>query len=81
MKQLAKAISIAVYAHQDQFDKGGKPYILHPLHLMNQLMFDVELAQIALLHDVIEDSNITLEDLTEQGFFYQSYNSSELFNT
>ncbi|UZE97277.1 hypothetical protein [Alkalimarinus alittae] len=67
-KQLEKAIQIAVSAHRGQFDRGGKPYILHPLHLMNQLMFDIELATIAVLHDVIEDSDITLEHLEEEGF-------------
>ena len=52
-EQLALAISIANDAHLNQFDKAGKPYILHPLHLMTQLMFDTELAIIAVLHDVI----------------------------
>ena len=67
-KMLGRAISIAVTAHEGQFDKGGKPYILHPLHLMNQLMFDIELATIAVLHDVIEDSKITQSDLILLGF-------------
>ena len=67
-EQLALAIKIAAAVHADQFDKGGKPYILHPLHLMSQLLFDTQLATIAVLHDVIEDSNgqvtaTTLEDL------------------
>lgn len=56
-EQLNSAISLAGHVHADQYDKGGKPYILHPLHLMNQLMFDPVLAAIAVLHDVIEDSN------------------------
>ena len=58
--QLGLAIELATEAHAGQFDKGGKPYILHPLHLMGQLMFDVELATIAVLHDVAEDSDITV---------------------
>lgn len=66
-KQLAGAIAIAVDAHFEQFDKGGKPYILHPLHLMNQLMFDTQLATIAVLHDVIEDSSFTMDYLTNAG--------------
>ena len=66
-KQLAAAIQIAVNAHAAQFDKGGKPYILHPLHLMNQLLFDPELAAIAVLHDVVEDSDITFESLKQTG--------------
>jgi (p)ppGpp synthase/HD superfamily hydrolase len=67
-KQLDKAIRIATIAHSNQFDKGGKPYILHPLHLMNQLMFDPELATIAVLHDVIEDSGYTIEFFIEEGY-------------
>ncbi len=67
-EELAKAISIATLAHEGQFDKGGKPYILHPLHLMNQLMFDVPLATIAVLHDVVEDSHYTFDDLVAEGF-------------
>ena len=67
-RQLARAISIATKAHEGQFDKGGKPYILHPLHLMSQLMFDPQLATIAVLHDVVEDSNITMDGLAIEGF-------------
>lgn len=67
-EQLAKAISIATIAHEGQYDKAGKPYILHPLHLMNQLMFDVQLATIAVLHDVVEDSDYTFDDLEGAGF-------------
>lgn len=67
-EQLNKAINIASKAHINQYDKGGKPYILHPLHLMNQLLFDTELATIAVLHDVVEDSEISFEYLDEKGF-------------
>ena len=67
-KMLGLAIEIAVAAHKGQVDKGGFPYILHPLHLMNQLMFDLELATIAVLHDVVEDSKWSLEALKAQGF-------------
>jgi (p)ppGpp synthase/HD superfamily hydrolase len=65
--QLAIAIQTAANAHAGQFDKGGKPYILHPLHMMNQLLFDTKLATIAVLHDVVEDSDISFVDLTELG--------------
>ena len=65
---LAKAISIATAAHEGHFDKGGKPYILHPLHLMNQLMFDTQLAVIAVLHDVVEDSSYSFDELVIDGF-------------
>ncbi len=69
-KQLSLAIHIASDVHLDQFDKGGNPYILHPLHLMQQLLFDKELAAIAVLHDVIEDSAgaITIGFLRSEGF-------------
>ena len=67
-EQLAAAICIAAAAHHGQYDKGGKPYILHPLHLMNQLMFDTQLATIAVLHDVVEDSGVTLDELEVIGF-------------
>ena len=67
-KLLDKAINIAVKVHHNQFDKGGKPYILHPLYMMNQLMYDVERAIIAVLHDVIEDGSVTLSYLRDCGF-------------
>ena len=67
-KLLGIAIQIATEAHAGQFDKGGKPYILHPLHLMTQMLFDTELAIMAVLHDVVEDSEVTLKDLETYGF-------------
>lgn len=67
MSQLEKAITVALQAHEGVLDKSGKPYILHPLRLMMQM--DSEEAQItAVLHDVVEDSDVTLEDLVELGF-------------
>lgn len=70
-KKLGQAIEIATNAHAGQFDKGGKPYILHPLHLMNQMMYDIELAIIAVLHDVAEDSDYTIKDFETLGFSYR----------
>ncbi len=67
-EQLSLAIKAAANAHSGQYDKGGKPYILHPIHLMSQLMFDTQLATIAVLHDVVEDSDITLKHLKHIGF-------------
>ena len=78
MQQLSLAIKIATEAHYGQFDKGGKPYILHPLHLMNQLMYDIQLATIAVLHDVVEDSDITLDDLDSMGFSPRILNALNL---
>lgn len=63
----AKALQIAEKAHTGQFDKGGKPYIQHPLAVA--ALVDTEDEKIvALLHDVVEDSAITLEDLSAAGF-------------
>jgi (p)ppGpp synthase/HD superfamily hydrolase len=67
MHLLEKAIAIALEAHQGVLDKSGKPYILHPLKVMMQM--DTEEAQMtAVLHDVVEDSDVTLDDLARQGF-------------
>ena len=64
---LEDAISIAAEAHRGQRDKAGAPYLLHPLRLM--LRMDSEAAMMAaVLHDVVEDSDWTLERLRERGF-------------
>jgi (p)ppGpp synthase/HD superfamily hydrolase len=61
------AISIAAQAHKGQTDKAGAPYLLHPLRLM--LRMDSEAAMMAaVLHDVVEDTDWTLERLREEGF-------------
>ena len=66
---LSKAIHLATNAHHGQFDRGGNPYILHVLAVMNLVENpDEELQAIALLHDVIEDTDTTFEDLRTQGF-------------
>jgi (p)ppGpp synthase/HD superfamily hydrolase len=66
---LNTAIEIAVEAHRGQLDKGGRPYILHPLTVMQLLNTDDEELQcIAVLHDAVEDNrNITWAYLTEKG--------------
>ena len=65
---LGKVLLLATNAHAGQFDKGGKPYILHPLKVMHYLKTDDEELQcIALLHDVIEDTKITWKDLEDIG--------------
>ena len=67
MSSLEKAIEIATKAHAGQTDKAGRPYILHPLRLM--FKFEAELEMIvAVMHDVVEDSDVTLHDLKECGF-------------
>lgn len=65
--RLNKAIELANRAHAGQVDKAGQPYILHPLRVM--LSRDNELERIcAVLHDVVEDSDITFDDLRKEGF-------------
>lgn len=60
---------LATNAHSGQFDKGGNPYILHPLKVMHYLRSeDEELQCIALGHDVIEDTDVTYKLLVEEGF-------------
>lgn len=67
-KMLSKAIWIAVVAHKDQFDRGGTPYICHPMKVMHYLKTtDEELQCVAILHDVVEDSNISYKELRDQG--------------
>lgn len=67
MSNIENAIEIACMAHKSQTDKANSPYIFHPLRLM--LKFDNEKEMIiAVLHDVIEDSDITLSDLKNAGF-------------
>lgn len=62
-----KAMKIAYKAHRDQTDKSGVPYIFHPIHLAEQ-MTDEATTCVALLHDVVEDTEVTLEDLRTAGF-------------
>lgn len=64
---LGRAVAIAAVTHQTQVDKADAPYILHPLRLM--LRGQTQLEQIvAVLHDVVEDSDWTLEQLAAEGF-------------
>ena len=66
---LNKAIEIAAKAHAGQVDKGGNPYILHPLRVMMNYCSGDENAQIcAVLHDVVEDTRITIDGLRAEGF-------------
>ncbi len=67
MADLQRAIEVAVEAHKGQLQKNGLPYVLHPLNLM--LAVDSVEAKIsAVLHDVVEDTDWTLEDLKAEGF-------------
>lgn len=66
---LDKMLVMATNAHHGQFDRGGKPYILHCLKVMHNLKTDDEELQcIALGHDIIEDTKTTYKDLKDAGF-------------
>jgi (p)ppGpp synthase/HD superfamily hydrolase len=67
MTLLEKAIEIALHAHAGQKGKDGSPYILHPLRVMARMTTDEERIT-AVLHDAVEDSELTLEDLRREGF-------------
>lgn len=62
-----KAMKICFKAHKKQIDKAGLPYVFHPYHLAEQ-MDDETSTVCALLHDVVEDSYYTFDDLAETGF-------------
>jgi (p)ppGpp synthase/HD superfamily hydrolase len=66
MTLIETALEIALSAYRGKLDKAGKPYILHPLRLMAKMNTDEEMA-VALLHDVIEDSDLTADDLAAAG--------------
>jgi (p)ppGpp synthase/HD superfamily hydrolase len=70
MATLGKAIAIAAQAHQDQYDKAGAPYILHPLRMMLRMSSEIEMMA-AILHDVVEDTDWTLDKLRQVGFTEQ----------
>lgn len=59
-----QALKLAYAAHDGQKDKAGMPYILHPLHLAEQMDDEISTC-VALLHDVIEDTDWTIESLSE----------------
>ena len=61
------AMRICYKAHMRQFDRDGIPYVFHPIHLAEQ-MDDENSTVVALLHDVVEDTKCTLEDLKSMGF-------------
>lgn len=67
MSDLNQAISIATKVHAGQLDKAGQPYILHPLRLMLKFQAEDEMI-VAVLHDVVEDSDVSIKELEELGF-------------
>jgi len=68
-EMLSKMISLATERHAGHFDKGGRPYILHPLTVMHRLRTDDEELQcIAVGHDIVEDTGTTALELMRLGF-------------
>ena len=65
-EQLEIAIELALKYHKGQMDKGGNPYILHPLKVMNDVD-RMESKIVAVLHDIIEDTECTVDILREFG--------------
>ena len=62
-----KAIRLAFRAHKGQKDRAGLPYILHPVHLAEQMTTE-DACVVALLHDVLEDTDVTEDELRAEGF-------------
>lgn len=76
---LSNAIHLATNAHHGQFDKGGKPYILHCFRVMNYLDSDDEELQCAtLLHDTAEDTKTTFKDMRDAGMTERVVNAVRL---
>lgn len=73
MSTIERAIEIAARAHAGQVDKAGAPYIFHPLRLMFAVK-TLEQKMAAILHDVVEDTDVTFDYLRAEGF------SSEIIN-
>ncbi len=67
MPDLERALQIAVQAHAGQKDKNGAPYIFHPIRVMTRCTTPAAKI-VALLHDVVEDSSVTFEQLAADGF-------------
>lgn len=62
-----KALRLCFDSHKEQTDKTGMPYVFHPFHLAEQM--DDEISTVcALLHDVVEDTDTSFEDLSDMGF-------------
>ena len=62
-----KAMRVMFDAHKEQVDKSGLPYVFHPFHLAEQMPDEIT-ATVALLHDVAEDTPLTIDDLRAMGF-------------
>lgn len=72
-----KTIKLMFEKHKDQVDKSGIPYVFHPFHLAEQ-MDDEETTITALLHDIVEDTDTTFDDLRKLGFSDNVINALKL---
>ena len=72
-----RAINIAYKAHEGQLDRSGIPYIFHPMHIAEQMTTE-ETCIVAILHDVVEDTDVTLDELKEAGFSENVINAINL---
>lgn len=66
-KQVKKAMRTAYKAHEGQVDIAGMPYIFHPIHLAEQMDTEDSIC-LALLHDIVEDTDLTIKELRKRGF-------------
>ena len=66
-KETKKAMKLCFEAHKNQVDKSGMPYVFHPFHLAERMQDEITTI-VALLHDVVEDTDYTLSDLSDMGF-------------
>ena len=66
-KLTKKALQLCFEAHKNQVDKTGLPYVFHPFHLAEQMTDEISTI-CALLHDVVEDTDYTFDDIREMGF-------------
>lgn len=62
-----KAMRLAYKAHDGQYDKGGVPYVFHPFHVAEQMHSEYDIC-VALMHDVLEDTDYTIDDIRALGF-------------
>ena len=62
-----KAMVLCYEAHKGQYDKSGVPYVFHPFHVAEQLEDEYDIC-VALMHDIVEDTQYTIEDIAAEGF-------------
>ena len=67
-EMVERAYRFALKAHEGQLDKGGKPYIDHVMYVAGKFVNDYALRIVAMLHDVVEDTEYTIEDIESEGF-------------